>query len=308
MRFINTYNEESLPEGSILDSLNDDLEEAVASQDYERAKQIKELMETLIADNDAYKKKYNLGEYWFQDILQEDIRTSNFTLTQKQFFEYMNLSNKILKYMYPNSYRSVKTEAGTINLLTALPTEKQQGRDYSVLNKVNTNIKLLNTIVTKFGLKSFDELLKFIRKQREELFRESGRYFSVVFDTIRSTELVGEKSEERVCQYLKELTKKKYDIDIDPVREVTSSYKDMVLGIDISFTINNRECTVQVKPLKGSKEKDGIISVISSGRVKKYKTDYMAFVSASQIILFRNDDRTKVSGTIFRIPKENLVA
>jgi hypothetical protein len=308
MKFLNTYNEESLPEGTVLDTLNVELEEAVASEDYERAKELKELMETLIADNEEYKKKYNLGEYWFQDILQEDVKTSNFTLTQKQFFEYMNLSNKILKHMYPNSYRSVKTEAGTINLLTALPTEKQQGRDYSVLNKVNTNIKLLNTIVSKFALKTFDELVKFIRSQREELFRETGRYFSMVFDTIRSTELVGEKSEERVCQYLKELTKKKYDIDIDPVREVTSSYKDMVLGIDISFTVNKRECTVQVKPLRGFKEKDGIVSVISSGRVKKYKTDYMAFVSSSQIILFRNDEKTTVSGTIFRIPKENLVA
>lgn len=310
MRFLNNYNEEKLPDGFVLDTLKEELDEAV-SQDtkegYKRAQEIKDLMATLIADNDAYKKKYNLDEYWFQEVLDENVQTRNFTMTQKEFFTYMSQVNKILKFMYPNSYRQIVTEDGKIDLLTALPSEKEQGRDYSVLNKVDTNIKLITTMVNKFNIKSFIDLIKFIRKERVDLFRDNGKYFSMVFDTIRSTELVGERSEEKVCQYIKELTKKRYQIDIEPKREITSSYKDMVLGIDITFTINGKDSTVQVKPLKGNTEKEGVINVLSSGRVKKYNTDYLGFVSQNQVMLFRNKNII-VSGNTFKIPKENLVS
>ena len=54
------------------------------------------------------------------------------------------------------------------------------------------------------------------------------------------------KNEDYVARFIQIL----YGPESNPIREVTSSYKDMVLGIDITFQIEGVEKTCQVKPLK----------------------------------------------------------
>jgi len=309
MKFLTYYKEEKLPDGFVLDLLKKELDGALEEEDSMRAKQIKELMDQLISDNDEYKKKYALDEYWWKDLIKEnnDTNLGKFVINKREFSQYMNQIKKILAFMYPKSdYETITTEDGSITVLKALQSEKDAGRDYSVLNKVNTNIKLMIRLVNKFDLKSFVELVMFVRANREDLFTDNGKYFHIVYDTIRSTELVGEKNEERACEHIKDIIKKRFSIVVDPVREVTSSYKDMVLGIDITFTIKGKDYTCQVKPLMLHKTEGDNIKVRSSGRIKPYKTDYIAFVGYTDILLFRNND-VSINGSILTIPATNLV-
>ena len=53
-----------------------------------------------------------------------------------------------------------------------------------------------------------------------------------------------------VANYIKVLAKSVYNEDIEVKREVTSSYNDLILGIDITFTLKGKKYTCQVKPLK----------------------------------------------------------
>ena len=174
-----------------------------------------------------------------------------------------------------------------------------------MLNKVNTNIKLINTLVSKFKIQSFIDLIKFIRSEREKLFIDGGQYFHIIYDTIRSTEAIGERNEDKVVDYIRDLIQKKFNITTNPHREVTSSYKDMVLGIDITFNVGGKDYTVQVKPLKAYNEIGDKIKVQSSGNIKKYDTDYIAFVG-NTILMFQNKD-VKISGNFLEIPSIKLV-
>lgn len=110
-----------------------------------------------------------------------------------------------------------------------------------------------------------------------------------------------------VCNFIKKL----YGNESNPIREVTSSYKDMVLGVDITFKIDGVEKTCQVKPLKFVNFKErGVVIVYSSGVIKDYKTNYISFIDStkSECLFFLNQggkyDSDKQTITL---PYQNLV-
>jgi hypothetical protein len=239
-------------------------------------------------------------------IIQEGQNLGKLTISDSEFRNYISTINNILKSeLYSDRIENVEG----ISLIKALPYEVSEGRYFSTLNKVNTNILLLKKMITMFNLNSFNDIISFVTSNKVDLFTESGKHFkSLVYTTIRQTEIVGEENEEFVCQYLKHLAKKKFDQDIEPVREVTSSYKDLILGIDITFPINGNDYTCQVKPLVSAEQNENTITVTSSGRLKLYKTDYIAFVNRNQnsILLFKNRG-VKLDGDRVSIDKNNLV-
>lgn len=230
-----------------------------------------------------------------------------FVMSDSEFSTYKSTVNTILRDMYKEHLVLVDG----MNLVKALPSEKNIGREYSTLNKVNTNITLIRKMVNMFSLNNTDELIKFIQDNKSELFTDNGRYFkNLVFSTIRSTEKKGEDNEDYVCEYIKTIVKLKFNEDISPVREATSSYKDMVLGIDITFTVNAREYTCQVKPLKSIKYSGDYIIITSSGLIKEYNTNYIAFANKdeSKVLLFRNTKSdVSINGVTITINKKNLV-
>jgi len=239
-------------------------------------------------------------------IIQESQNLGKFIISDTEFRNYISTINNILKSeLYSDRVENVEG----ISLVKALPYEEKEGRHFSTLNKVNTNILLLKKMVTMFNLNSFNDIISFVTNNKVDLFTENGKYFkSLVYTTIRQTERVGEENEELVCRYLKHLAKKKFDQDIEPVREVTSSYKDLILGIDITFPINDKDYTCQVKPLISTDQNENTITITSSGRLKLYKTDYIAFVNRNQnsILLFKNRG-VRVNGDKVIIDKSNLV-
>lgn len=237
--------------------------------------------------------------------IYEGVNLGSFQITDIEFNQYKNLVMSILNKMYSGK----TTRVENMNLIIALPSEQKIGRDFSILNKVNTNVRLMTNFVNKFKLNNFDELKKFIEDNKTDLFTEDGKYYQMVFDTIRSTEKIGEENEELVITYIKNLAISKYNLnDIDIKREATSSERDMIHGIDITFTINDKECTCQVKPLKSWKEDASSFIITSSGRIKKYDTDYIAFVDKykNEVLLFRNKG-ISINGESITISKSNYV-
>jgi hypothetical protein len=238
--------------------------------------------------------------------INESKDLGRFVMSDLEFSKYKNSINYILRDMYKD--HTVLVEGMT--LIKALPVERNIGREFSTLNKVNTNITLLRKIVNKFNLNNTDDLIEFIRNNKKDLFTEQGNYFDLIFSTIRGTEKRGEDNEDFVCDYIRRIVKSKFNEDINPFREATSSYKDMILGIDITFTVGGKEYTCQVKPLKFVNYTDDFIVITSSGLIKEYDTNYIAFanVDDNKVLLFRNKkDDMSINGDTVTINKKNLV-
>ena len=253
----------------------------------------------------------------FSDLKREFI-TETFTYTDSDFYNYIVFIDELMYQMH--SERAVNiSEPGekAVIVYEAFDYEKNKmpGREYSVLGKVNTNKKLISRIASHFEIKDYNDLENRIDEFKESLFTENGEFFKSgpsfsVWDTIRSTEEIGEENEEYVSKFIS----KGWGPESNPVREVTSSYKDMILGIDITFNIDGVEKTCQVKPLKSANFKErGVVIIKSSGVMKNYKTDFLAFVDiyrtyGDKCLFFKNQGviYDKEAKTI-TIPYQNLV-
>jgi hypothetical protein len=222
-----------------------------------------------------------------------------FPLTKTEFSQYKRfIYNLMSEFNKSNSVLLDTPDGGKLEVFKAYNYEKGQipGREFSVLGKVNTNKKLITAIWQRFNITSFNHLKNFINKFKSDLFGETGKYFKSnsyfsVWDRIRATEMIGEANEDFVCNFIEKL----WGPDSKPKREVTSSYKDMILGIDITFYIDGEEKTCQVKPLKFDSFKErGVVIIKTSGVVKEYKTDFIAFTDPQRsfrekVLIFKNE-------------------
>lgn len=237
-------------------------------------------------------------------LIKENINLGRFSITDYEFNTYMREVDSIKNSMYPDIIEEVEG----LKLLKALPYEKKNGRDYSILNKVNTNRLLMTRFIQNYNIESFKDLIDFIKNNKDNIFRQDGSMFQLVWNTIRQTERAGEENEELVVKYIKAIARSVYGEDIEVKREITSSYNDLILGIDITFTLNSKEYTCQVKPLKNINLRGDDIIVSSSGRIKKYNTNYIAFSNSktNEVLLFRGTN-VRISGDSFIFPKKDLV-
>jgi len=253
----------------------------------------------------------------FSDLKREFI-TETFSYTDSDFYDYIRFIDRLMYQMHSDMAVNL-SQPGEKDVIVykAFDYEKSKmpGREYSVLGKVNTNKKLIGRIASHFEIKDYSDLKNHIDEFKESLFTENGEFFKSgpsfsVWDTIRSTEEIGEKNEEYVSNFIS----KRWGPESNPVREVTSSYKDMILGIDITFNIDGVKKTCQVKPLKSANFKErGVVIIITSGVMKDYKTDFISFVNiersyGDKCLFFKNqgviyDSEAKT----VTIPYQNLV-
>ena len=247
----------------------------------------------------------------FTSINEENINLGKFEITEDQFRHYKNFIINILnQQLYSSHLEEIK---GLGFFVKALKDDATEGRDFTIFNKCNTNITLLRWIVNLSKCETFDELRGFIYNNKRALFIEGGQYFDQVRKILVSTETQGNLNEKFAADYIKFIVKKNLNIDITPTTSVPMSKDDMIYGIDIKFTINNKEYTCQVKPLVNYHEKDETFIIQSSGRIKPYKTDYLAFVDISdkKTILVRNSAEFQKKITILNdkilVPVEAIV-
>lgn len=238
-------------------------------------------------------------------LIQESYNLGRFSITRDQFITYRKtIENILLNEMYPNN---VKVVDG-IPLLTSLDCEKKENRDFSIFHKINTNVTVMKYLVKTFNLSNFNDLIELVVTRKNDLFIEGTVYFNEIHKILKITEEYGDRNELLSISYIKDVIKRKLNLDISPIKSPTGSYDDLINGIDIKFNLNGRDFTCQVKPLVSISEIGNNCVINSSGNIKNYKTDYLSFADhrTSKVILFQNKE-VSISGNIITIPKKYLV-
>lgn len=238
-------------------------------------------------------------------LILEDYDLGQFSITRDQFITYRKtIENILLKELYPNNVRVVQG----IPLLTPLNCEKNEGRDFSIFHKINTNVTVMKYLVKEFQLKNFDDLITLVVTRKNELFIEGSKYLIQIQKILKITEEYGDKNEYLALEYIKKVIKSKMSLDVSPTRSPTGSYDDLINGIDIKFNANGKEFTCQVKPLVSVAERGGNSVIVSSGNIKNYHTHYLAFANhrTGEVLLFQNKEVT-FSGNTLTIPSKYRV-
>lgn len=243
----------------------------------------------------------------FSDIINEALDIYGFS--NYQFLEIRKLIDSILHSIY----ETVTIEGIDGNFVKTQDWE-DSNRLKSILNYANTNKLLLMGLSKEFNLNNYDDIYQFIKNNANDLFIKGGKYFDIVLNKLEITEEVGIKNEEYALEFLESNFN---HMKCKARRTETDFYDDLILGIDIYFTVSSRrnsrlgvgrEYTVQVKPLIESKVTGDTYQVKTSGVVKKYNVDYYIFVNRKQkkILMFRNKT-TSISRNLYFFKSSDFV-
>jgi hypothetical protein len=135
-----------------------------------------------------------------------------------------------------------------------------------------------------------DTLIDHLHEHSEDYFTENGRHFKEIHRVIRAVESKGERLEHLASGHIKELFEKKFGHTPHIRHETTGSYRDMILGIDLSMDFRDKEVSFQVKPLISVICQLGMDTLVTKGQVKSYRVDYMVFTSEKNgnVRMYRN--------------------
>jgi len=238
-------------------------------------------------------------------LIRENYNLGSFSISRSQFNTYKGFIDTVLRGMYGDTILI----PGFGEFIKPRSFESNEGRHISILNKVNTNLSVLSYLVREFKLSNFNEVIELIKTNSKELFLENSKYLPKIVEIIKATEKAGDKNEDLAISYIKEIIMLKKDINVTPNKVPTSSYKDLVLGIDVEFDINGKTYTCQVKPLVNHTYQDQLVLITTSGNVKHYNTDYICFSNwrSGSSILFQNKEAKKENYNLVSIPKKYLI-
>jgi hypothetical protein len=221
------------------------------------------------------------------------------SVSKKDHARYKNLIDKILSGFYPD-------RIFLNGIYWVQRQEFDNKRSYvSILNKAIGNLTIITWLFREFKFDSFNDLIKFVRNNKKDLFKQGGLYFDNVLAILKISEKKGIKNEKKALKYIKtylKLKKIEYKIRRTPIY----SKADVIDGIDIVITIRDKEYYVQVKPLKSYKIKDGNYLIISSGKIKKYDIHYYIFVSDDGECLFFSNTNLEVKNGYITVPEKDL--
>ena len=219
-------------------------------------------------------------------------------ITFSQHEEYKKLIDRILDELYPRIY---------LNGFFYVKKQKFDNKkaQLSILNKSIGNITILVWLFRDFKFDSFNELIKFVDNNKSSLFKEDGIHFSNVLNILKISERKGIKNEKKAIRYIKSyLRGRNFEFKIK--QTPLYSKMDIIDGIDIIITINDKDYYVQVKPLKFSIIEKGYYKIISSGKIKKYENiHYYIFVNNNECLFFSNKNLVVKDGNIY-IPTTDL--
>lgn len=235
-------------------------------------------------------------------LLTESYNLERFSITREEFLKYKNEIVLILNDMYKDYLKRYSV----MTFICNLPFEN--GREISIINKISTNVMVLKHLVRTFNLKNFDDIITLVKTKKDELFKVGTNDFNEILKLLKITEKYGDANELIAIGKIKSVIKSKLNLDIDPIKSGNGSYEDLILGIDITFKIGNRTHTCQVKPLISMKT-DGLnYTIVSSGNVKQYKTDYLCFANSQNqtAILFQNRE-VIMNGNVITIKNQYFV-
>lgn len=192
--------------------------------------------------------------------------------------------------------------------------------NYEYMSKAVNNRLLLKKIVQDdrgeivSGVDSKEKLFAFVNANLDNLFRPSGRYFRPVYSLLEAASRRGDEAEESAFRFVEEIARRKgLQVRVLKPREIE---EDVYGGIDGFFTHNDREFTIQVKPLSDNYQQPvqqyradpNKLIAYCSGFLGSIKTDYIVLYNrrASACHLFRSGGVT-AHGSYLLIPSQNEV-
>ena len=176
---------------------------------------------------------------------------------------------------------------------------------FSIINKSVGNITVILWIVNQFNINTFNELIEFVSNNKHNIFKTGGIYFDNLLAILKISERKGIKNEKKAIKILSNYLNGK-NIDFKIKQTPLYSNEDVILGIDIILSINNKDWYVQVKPLKNFKVKNGYYKIVSSGKIKKYNNiHYYIFIKDKEHLLFSNTN-LKIKNGIIYVPEKDI--
>jgi len=192
--------------------------------------------------------------------------------------------------------------------------------EYEYMSKAVNNILLLRRLVydrtgeLSTGIQTKEDLFRFVKANTTELFHPRGRHFRFVYALLESATKRGDAGEEQAFRFVEEMARKKgLQVRVLKTRGVG---EDVFGGVDGFFTYNDRNFTIQVKPLSDNYAepiqeygKDPTMYVVyCSGFVGSIKTDYLVLYDRRRSVcyLFQNKGLQARPGGLL-IPKSSEV-
>jgi Fe-Mn family superoxide dismutase len=228
--------------------------------------------------------------------------------------------DKILKSVFSDYY--YEKDAYGPNQMSGIYDFEQKGR--SVLNKMNTNYEIfciltkdvnlllskLNQPLINFKDKSVKEqiedvkrLIDIVETYKKRIFSLSSSTFENIIAALGSTNALGDITEDYTVKKLKEIYGEK---NVEKIGFLGSS-DDALKGIDCQININNKIITAQIKPYGSFEIEDGKYTMIDTGQVKDYETDWLIFAKNYVDVYVFNNSETKIINGKFVIPENNLI-
>lgn len=202
------------------------------------------------------------------------------------------------------------------------PTITQNGTVLlsELLNKSQKNIKILYLIadiMIEKGevLNCADDIINFIERNSEDLFKVGGVYFWSIYDALKGVSESGHIREEEAVKLFKQFaTTKGFDVDVLP----PDSKEDDKAGIDAYFEVDEKKYTIQIKTLYFMKSVDDFYHLHIKGDYTPIKTHYLVVMPDVQTSKFNKEGYVfKASGiesqidetgkSYYLVPDSNLL-
>jgi hypothetical protein len=238
--------------------------------------------------------------------------------TVKNLFK--NSINQILKevfhqYYYEKDKYSPGESYGIYDL-------EMSGR--SVINKLNTNYSAFSVLLrdvnkvlsasqqpiiifqfqtTQGQINEVKRLNQFIYEYKNRIFNTTSSTFQSLMMVLNQTHSWGQKREDTTIEILK---KQFSSNNIKPVGKLGSS-EDMIGGVDCKITVDGVLKTAQIKPFTHCKTENGNTTVMGSGNVKRYNTNWLIFTKNNKEILIFENKNSKINEGNFVFPEQNLI-
>ena len=227
--------------------------------------------------------------------------------------------NRILKEVHHDHWREEDKQGN----MSGIYDLEKPGR--SVINKLNTNYTAfsilkrdINRVIEassnpnnkiifegKKPIEQIREVKKFVNYIDEFKFRifdSSSNTFQNVMKVLSETDAAGEKREEVTAAILRRFFGPSVSVEKKGGLGVKS---DMISGIDIVVKKDGKTVTGQVKPFRERIDKNGIIQLNGTGKVKIYPTDWMIFQKGKNVLVFNKKPR--IIGGNFVFDKDALL-
>jgi Fe-Mn family superoxide dismutase len=234
---------------------------------------------------------------------------------------YKDTVNEIVKSMFSSFMRGETQDTGS----GVYGLEGESGKR-SIINNFNTNYSVFCYIVGELSkkavsldkkpftftemedqastVKEFNRFLNAFKYFKNEIFDTNGEMFRNIMAALTKFDREGKEREERV------VTKSNQFFGEDNVMNTSGAgKKEDMFGVDIKIQDKGTWNTAQVKPFwKINKNPNDTYSIHSSGRAKKFKTDWLIFENKKngEIKVFKNEG-VSIENKEYIIPVYNLL-